>query len=315
MYIANAMKTQILTLVLLLLTTASSDDDSAENQWINAQKQLLENGVNDLDVLMNFLRPEMVKRLTGNEQSVMSKLEIDVAEAEKDLIEIREESTSILKIVENIQSGSNDEDALAILTANVHNLLTQMHKSLEHLDIAKRHLETHEQELRHVHAEIFATELAANVYGLVKGVEGIDYSTGDVKLTIDGTEKESLRNLKEKLIQSLVVERDKTEGLVQKLTDPAVMQLKFDFLVDICVLVIASSLGGILASFIRVPPLVGHIAGGLVVGPSGLHLIQDIASTQTIAHLGAVFVLFRKGIQFPLDGLTNQSSMSLLEVC
>lgn len=53
------------------------------------------------------------------------------------------------------------------------------------------------------------------MYGLVKGVEGIDYSTGDVKLTIDGTEKESLRNLKEKLIQSLITERDKTEGLVR----------------------------------------------------------------------------------------------------
>ena len=55
------------------------------------------------------------------------------------------------------------------------------------------------------------------MYGLVKGVEGIDYSTGDVKLTIDGTEKESLRNLKEKLIQSLITERDKTETLVRYL--------------------------------------------------------------------------------------------------
>ena len=56
------------------------------------------------------------------------------------------------------------------------------------------------------------------MYGLVKGVEGIDYSTGDVKLTIDGTEKESLRNLKEKLIQSLITERDKTETLVRYLS-------------------------------------------------------------------------------------------------
>ena len=81
---------------------------------------------------------------------------------------------------------------------------------LEHVYI-DRNTHTHTQ----VHAEIFATELAANVYGLVKGVEGIDYSTGDVKLTIDGTEKESLRNLKEKLIQSLITERDKTETLVR----------------------------------------------------------------------------------------------------
>ena len=92
------------------------------------------------------------------------------------------------------------------------------------------------------------------------------------------------------------------------------MQLKFDFLVDICVMIIASSLGGVVASFIRVPPLVGHILGGLLIGPSGFHLIQDIASAHTVAHLGSVFVLFRKGIRFPLDGLDTQSSTKGLEV-
>ena len=92
------------------------------------------------------------------------------------------------------------------------------------------------------------------------------------------------------------------------------MQLKFDFLVDICVMIIASSLGGVVASFVRVPPLVGHILGGLMIGPSGFHFIQDIASAHTVAHLGSVFVLFRKGIRFPLDGLDTQSSTKGLEV-
>ena len=92
------------------------------------------------------------------------------------------------------------------------------------------------------------------------------------------------------------------------------MQLKFDFLVDLCVMIIASSLGGVMASFIRVPPLVGHILGGFMIGPSGFHLIQDIASAHTVAQLGSVFVLFRKGIRFPLDGLDSQSSTKGLEI-
>tara|TARA_A100001015_G_C14919620_1_gene683794 strand:- start:149 stop:1300 length:1152 start_codon:yes stop_codon:yes gene_type:complete len=283
-----------------------------------AERALIETGVSHLDVLMNFLRPSMVKRLTENEENVVSKLEIDVEEAEKDLVEIRDESTSILEIVESLENDSQsakDPEVLTKLKSNVHNLLQRMHLSLEHLDVAKTHLETHEQELRQVHAEIFSTELAANVWGLVKGVEGIDYSTGNVELSIDGTEQASLRNLKQKLIESLMKERDKTEGLVQKLTDPAVMQLKFDFLVDMCVMFVAAALGGIFASFIRVPPLVGQIAGGLFVGPSGLHVIQDIASVQTVAHLGSVFILFREGIRFPLEGLdAAQSSSRGLEV-
>ena len=146
----------LLVLFVMLVETTSSDSSNSDPTWFDAsaaEKQLLETGVSDLDVLMNFLRPEMVKRLTENEESVVSKLEIDVGEAEKDLIEIRDESSSILSILENIESGtedSQDPETLQKLRARVHNLISQMHQSLEHLSIAKTHLETHEQELRHV---------------------------------------------------------------------------------------------------------------------------------------------------------------------
>ena len=149
----------VLLVLLVMLVETTSDSSNSDPTWFDAsaaEKQLLETGVSDLDVLMNFLRPEMVKRLTENEGTVVSKLEIDVGEAEKDLIEIRDESSSILSILENIESGtedSQDPETLQKLRASVHNLVSQMHQSLEHLNVAKTHLETHEQELRHVRVE------------------------------------------------------------------------------------------------------------------------------------------------------------------
>ena len=140
----------------MILVEVISDSSISNPTWFDpnqAEKHLLETGVSDLDVLMNFLKPEMVKRLTENEESVVSKLEIDVGEAEKDLVEIRDKSSSILSILENLENGANDEqdpDTFHKLRESVHNLVSQMHKSLEHLNVAKIHLETHEQELRHV---------------------------------------------------------------------------------------------------------------------------------------------------------------------
>jgi hypothetical protein len=58
--------------------------------------------------------------------------------------------------------------------------------------------------------------------------------------------------------------------------DPAVLHADLDLLLDIVVLLCAAALGGMLATVVKMPPIIGYILGGVVVGPSGCALIGAV---------------------------------------
>ncbi len=70
-------------------------------------------------------------------------------------------------------------------------------------------------------------------------------------------------------------------------------------------LLFVSLAGYLLASRIGQPAVVGIILVGLVVGPSALALITYTDFIRSIAHLGAVVLLFVVGLEFNLKDLTN----------
>ena len=54
--------------------------------------------------------------------------------------------------------------------------------------------------------------------------------------------------------------------------------------------------------FTQVSPIVGFIAAGLVLGP-GLGVVEDNETTQMLAKMGVVFLLFDIGLQFPTKSI------------
>jgi Kef-type K+ transport system membrane component KefB len=70
-------------------------------------------------------------------------------------------------------------------------------------------------------------------------------------------------------------------------------------------LLFVSLTGYLLASRISQPAVVGIILVGLVVGPSALGLITYTDFIRSIAHLGAVVLLFVIGLEFNIKDLTN----------
>jgi Kef-type K+ transport system membrane component KefB len=70
-------------------------------------------------------------------------------------------------------------------------------------------------------------------------------------------------------------------------------------------LLFVSLTGYLLASRIGQPAVVGIILVGLVVGPSALALITYTDFIRSIAHLGAVVLLFVIGLEFNIRDLTN----------
>lgn len=46
-------------------------------------------------------------------------------------------------------------------------------------------------------------------------------------------------------------------------------------------LIVAAALGGILACYLKLPPALGYIIAGSVVGPSGLFLVKEFQKVGT----------------------------------
>lgn len=54
---------------------------------------------------------------------------------------------------------------------------------------------------------------------------------------------------------------------------------------------------------LRIPPVVGFLLTGILIGPSGLRLVGDPAQVELFAEIGVVFLLFSIGLEFSLERL------------
>jgi CPA2 family monovalent cation:H+ antiporter-2 len=54
---------------------------------------------------------------------------------------------------------------------------------------------------------------------------------------------------------------------------------------------------------LRIPPVVGLLITGLVIGPSGLRLVAERTTVDVFAEIGIVFLLFTIGLEFSLERL------------
>ena len=54
-------------------------------------------------------------------------------------------------------------------------------------------------------------------------------------------------------------------------------------------------------SALNLSPVLGFLFAGIVIGPSGLGLVSDVATTTKLAELGVVFFLFEMGLELELE--------------
>ncbi len=70
-------------------------------------------------------------------------------------------------------------------------------------------------------------------------------------------------------------------------------------------------MGGFASSRLRQPVLLGYLAAGLVIGPLGFRLIEDVEAIRGLAELGVAFLLFSLGMQFSLAELNRVRNVAL----
>ena len=85
----------------------------------------------------------------------------------------------------------------------------------------------------------------------------------------------------------------------------------FRLIVDLVLVLAAATAGGLLASLLKQPALLGYLIGGIVVGPSGLGLIKQLVQVETLAQFGVAFLLFALGVEFSFAELKKVQAISL----
>ena len=63
-----------------------------------------------------------------------------------------------------------------------------------------------------------------------------------------------------------------------------------------------------LASVVGMPPIVGYIAGGVLVGPMGWGLVHNVVQVETLAQFGSIFFLFEHGVGPSAPSLSNDEN-------
>lgn len=75
---------------------------------------------------------------------------------------------------------------------------------------------------------------------------------------------------------------------------------------ELTLLLLASAVLGVVAfRMMHLPPMLGYLVVGIVIGPFGLGLAEDSAATHTLAEFGVVFLMFSIGLEFSLPKLSS----------
>ena len=71
----------------------------------------------------------------------------------------------------------------------------------------------------------------------------------------------------------------------------------------------AAVLGVVLCRLMKLPPMLGYLAVGVVIGPNALALAKDSAGVRHLAEFGVVFLMFVIGLEFNLPKLKSMRSL------
>lgn len=88
--------------------------------------------------------------------------------------------------------------------------------------------------------------------------------------------------------------------------------MEFDFLQALVLVFGVSALTILVLHRMKIPPIVGFMVAGVLIGPGGLGLIGDMRAIEMLAEIGVILLLFTVGIEFSLANLLRMRRAVLL---
>ena len=89
------------------------------------------------------------------------------------------------------------------------------------------------------------------------------------------------------------------------------MAAEHQFVLDLTIALGASAVSGFIAHRLRQPALLGYLAAGLIIGPSGFGLLNDVPQIEELAEIGVAFLLFALGVEFSLAELRRVQKIAV----
>ncbi len=90
-------------------------------------------------------------------------------------------------------------------------------------------------------------------------------------------------------------------GIMSCVTIPA-------FLGPLALVFLAALAAAYVLNRLRLPPLIGYLLAGVLLGPHGLGFVKDVGTVEALAQVGVVLLLFTVGLELPLSSLRRLGS-------
>ena len=74
---------------------------------------------------------------------------------------------------------------------------------------------------------------------------------------------------------------------------------------------IAALIGALVAARLRLPPLVGYLLGGVLIGPFASRLVPSTLLAQEIAEVGVIQLMFGVGLHFSIRELLTMPTLAV----
>src|SRR5215467_12818029 len=68
---------------------------------------------------------------------------------------------------------------------------------------------------------------------------------------------------------------------------------------------------GYAATRVKLPPLVGYLVAGVLLGPATPGLVADLNLAQQLAEIGVILLMFGVGLHFSLDDLLSVGRIAI----
>jgi monovalent cation:H+ antiporter-2, CPA2 family len=80
------------------------------------------------------------------------------------------------------------------------------------------------------------------------------------------------------------------------------------FLAPLALVFLAALAAAYVLARLRLPPLIGYLLAGVLLGPHGLGFVEDVGTVEALAQVGVVLLLFTVGLEIPLSSLRRLGS-------
>lgn len=100
-----------------------------------------------------------------------------------------------------------------------------------------------------------------------------------------------------------LLDQDNNEYVMMRPSDSTVIIDDPQLIHDFILIIVTSFVLGWMFTWVGLPAFFGYILAGILIGPSGYNLIQELIQVETLAQLGVVLLIFVLGLEFSLEKL------------